>query len=76
MRMLHRGTSFRSDSEHDGGGSAGTGPGAGTAGTGTGTGGKRKRKRSERNSFYPGSYFEWTDELMVGGAGATTLLVV
>ncbi|CAM9889834.1 unnamed protein product, partial [Ectocarpus fasciculatus] len=25
---------------------------------------KKKRKRSERNSFYPASYFEWTDKLM------------
>lgn len=42
---------------HDGGGGS-----AGTAGSG---GGKRKRKRSGRDSFYPGSYFEWTEELMV-----------
>lgn len=58
LPALNRGTSFMSDSEHDGAGSGGGGTGAGTAG-------KRKRKRSERNSFYPGSYFEWTDELMV-----------
>eukprot|EP00752_Nemacystus_decipiens_P018239 g16367.t1 len=53
---LLRGTSFVSDSEHEGGGGAGAGAAA--------AGGKRKRKRSGRNSFYPGSYFEWTDELM------------
>lgn len=62
----NRAASFMSDTEHDGGDSAAAG-----AGIGTGTGGKRKRKRSERNSFYPGSYFEWTDELMVSAAPYT-----
>ena len=28
---------------------------------------RKKSKRSERNSFYPSTYFEWTEELMVSG---------
>eukprot|EP00903_Cladosiphon_okamuranus_P015130 g13992.t1 len=66
--LLSSATSFMSDSEHtDGGGAAGgagSGAGPGPAAAAAAAGSKRKRKRSERNSFYPASYFEWTDELM------------
>ena len=31
---------------------------------------RRKTKHVERNSFYPSSYFEWTEELMVSKDGS------
>lgn len=52
-------------------GGAGGGDGAGAIGGGGGGGGggstsKRRRKnKREGNAFYPRSYFEWSDELMV-----------
>lgn len=39
--------------------------GAGAGGVAAGQSKKRKRSRRKGNSFYPKSYFEWTDELMV-----------
>lgn len=61
--MLKRGSSFGEQQTSSGGVAVGLG-GAGGSGGGVGKR-RRKSKRGERNKFYPRSYFEWTDELMV-----------